>query len=422
MITFCPNRKGCWRVFHDIVNSTPMQVIFTFFSIVLLISFILYVYIKIQIKNFNIQVKNLKKQGKKLKIESNEKYSKRITLANAVVSWIVFFDVIFTVLIVLFWFGVWNANSMKEKYARSISSEPSDSLEIFLENEGEEKVTENETDENLHKGWIDEQYEDGGIDKKRIEDYLWRTWNVFSASEEEYIVSQKEMQENSFEIQRLKTIFEEAVSTDHSKLTIKKCRKGYRAGIELIKFYPKSENVFQIAVLAENAYYFSVIDGTEEERQEDLAVAIKYFEDFTAFDEMDPGDGRIQSEFEIAFRIGKMLFREVKKLENGTFSENKRTASHLQLYAFECFKYAVEGVKKDDEKYILYLYYEGLGAFKLVEYIKETLVKKRLCSEVYRLFDAVSKEEIDVLLEDNFEKMNKNKFWKAKSQLEEYIN
>ena len=389
---------------YDIVNSTPIRIVFIFLSVVLFIGIFLYVYMKKQVRKLN---------------RKGIKHSKKLHRYNDVISWIAFWDVVLAVLTVLFWWRAWSASSMKEKYACSISSESGDSMKIFLKNEGEEKVEESETDKKLHKEWIDNEYKNGRIDQKRIEDYRWRTQNVFSASKEEYIASQEEMQDKKSKIRKNKKNFEDAVRKEQSELTLEKCRNGYCAGKNIINYYHKSENVFQIAVLAENAYGFSVINGTEEKRQEDLANAVKYFEYFTAFNNMDPGDGRIKSKFEIAFRIGKMLYQEVEKLKNGTLSEDKQITSHLSLYAFECFKYAVEGVEKDDENYVLYLYYEGLGAFKLVEYIEETTVKNALYGEVYRQFDAISKEEIDALPKENFENKDKDKFWDVKTLLEE---
>lgn len=346
-----------------------------------------------------------------------KRYPDIIRNYNSITSWIAFGDVVLAFLVVFFWWGAWSADSLIEQYADRITSRVEDLKDIPSTNEIGEKIVEDEIVKNLHKDWFGNQNENVSIDKKMIDKYRWRTQDIFSNCKEEYIASQEEVKDKGLEIQKNKKTFEEVVSTEQSKLTLEKCRKGYCAGLDVINYYHKSENVFQTAVLAENAYYISVINGTEDERQGDLAVAVKCFEEFTAYKNMNPGDGRIKSKFEIAFRIGKMLYREAEILKNGISLENKQTARHFLLYAFECFKYAVEGVGKKNEKYVLYLYYEGLGAFKLLGYIDEISVKQTLCNEVYRLFEDVSKEEIDALSKDNFEDMDKNKFWEVKSLL-----
>lgn len=399
--------KGVLSMLYDIVNSTPLQIFFIFLSVVWFISFFFYFYYK--------------KQEWKLKKRA-KRNSEQISNYNKIASWIFFWNVVLAIFIVPFWLEVWSTNSMREKYAWSISEKSRKTIGVFLDDESEERIAESETDRKLHQEWIEEQNEEEKInqdviDQNRIEKYQWETQNIFSMNTDEYIVPQEEMQDKSSEVQKDKRTFEDAVGTENSSLTLEKCRKGYNAGIRVIKYYHTSENVFQIAVLAENAYKFSSENGTEAERLNDLAVAVEYFEYFTRFDKMDPGDGEIISKGEIAFRIGKLLYQEADTLSKINYQQNKQTASHLLLYAFECFKYAVEGVEENDEHYVLYLYYEGLGAFKLVNYIEDSAVQKTLCGEVYNQFDAVSKETIDTLPKRYFENMDKNEFWEVKSFL-----
>lgn len=335
--------------------------------ILLVLGFFLYKSIK--------DIRILKKAGRKR--GTIEKYKDDIARLKNQKDWLIF-GMIF--LSGLFVFGILEhfEYAIEDEFAWSYQERKSinDSTFKIVERT---KVEEMELyEQRLHMDLYDDVFESesASITQIVLDGYDRYVEHIFRIVPQQKDVIRKS--DNDNKIVEKKSKFEKIVASDNRTMTSEELWNGFLLGEDVIKIYYTSENIFQMAVLAESAHDHAI------QYNQDINTSVVYsaganekFEEFLRFSSRNAGGGVEVSEDAVCFRVGKMLYCD----SQGYYGENVKMAKHCGVYSYSCFRLSEEMVDSNDPDYLLYLYYCGLGCLNILPFIEDESLCKDICSE-----------------------------------------
>lgn len=284
-----------------------------------------------------------------------------------------------------------------------------------------ERTKDEETElyeQRLHVDWYDDVFEseNASITQSVLDGYEKNVKNIYRIVPQQENTIRKSDNDNIIEMK--KSDFEEIVSSDNSMLTSEELWNGFLLGEDVIKIYYTSENVFQMAVLAESAHDHAIQDN------QDINTSIVYsagsnekFEKFLKFSNRNAGDEVEVSEDHVCFRVGKMLYCD----SQGYNDENEMMAKHCGVYSYSCFRLSEEMVDSNDSDYLLYLYYRGLGCINILPFIEDESLCNDICSEELKKWEKLE-ENIgeDYIYRYNVENKSAEKIFEVRDMLKIY--
>ena len=348
-----------------------------------IVSGMLAITIVIAVPWFCIQTKKLKNRKKyiekitdKRKKERTEmKYAREKKVLHKKAILILVLQIILAVLICVLYIN----NGNKERYKSKNDAEESLGLEE-VEREYNEELSDAQL--YLHFNLYDQmvENEDGIIDEDMLNMYVNNFATLYAATPYKSDLKTEvsgEIQKQEYEKQY--SIFNEAVSSDITKWNSERLWAACQAGEKIADVNNTSQIIFQTAVLAEGAHEKCYLEmRTSKEGIIYLGEATKLFEDFLTFDCRDVG-GKIVSQEDVVFRLGKLSYREAKN--------NEKFREHLLLCSYSDFKYVLDIVDDSKEEYASYLYYEAKNTIDLCGYIRNEELKIELKEYISKKWD-----------------------------------
>lgn len=275
-------------------------------------------------------------------------------------------------------FGCWvkQEYSMKDRVQAERLPKISEA-EFFKERERTLPKVLSQCEEALHMDWYTEQELSSadGVTEKAIDNYVLNVRILFQNNQKKKSLVSPVIPE---QMQESYEVYSAAVRLGNSN-SIQELVQGYRKGEEIIPYYNTSETVFQAMVLAESANIaqFRVLSELLSDELDSLRAFTVLLEGFLAFETLDAGDGVIIERQQAAFRMGKMMYRQV--LYQSSLPEDMKL--HCTLFAYGCFAYSREEEVLESESYLLYLYYHSLSCLELLKDVKDAELGKSLCQE-----------------------------------------
>lgn len=257
--------------------------------------------------------------------------------------------------------------------------------ELFLEEVREESYSIEVMQSMPHEDLIQVLYINNGIINKEIlseyaED-IKRTYDIVPFCED------VKNEENVSELfAENVVIFSQFVGIDKQGISPVDLWRAYLLGEEVIKVNHTSENVFQMAVLAEAAQANEYKNPIPSDKTEEYMLgAMEKFEEFLTFVDRNAGNGVLVDSDVVCFRVGKMVYKESK---NNNLSDPQKKL-HYNLLAYSCFQFSVNQVDKSDENYLCYLYYYGESTLNILNYIEDRELRITICDEQIKMWEAL---------------------------------
>lgn len=328
---------------------------------------------------------------------------------------------IFALAIVLPVYGI---VELKIKANNELQNEANNKIiaKIFTPTKNTKKEENEQYRKVLHMDWIPEDFTK--VDRDTLNKYKKNTNAIFSQIPKQ--------QPNVFEEKKQGKDFDDDVKTFSAYVAQKKKNalpkdlwEGYEAGKRVSEVYHYSENIYQMANLAEGAHANAyIMEQNLDSTIMYAAGAVSSYEEFLGFSKKDAGMNRIITECEVSFYYGKILYRE----STTKMSITPKERLHYQLFSYCCFGYAVEDTKLEDANYLMYMYYWGSSLIEMSTYIEDNEVLRELYKEELDYWDDLEEIPKEKINRYNIEQLNgetKNdalqRIWNIKEQVQEYL-